>query len=148
MRHPNQKRYRKTATVLARQLAGGENLTVETLEGPATVAGPDWLLTANNEIGEQWPVTADYFAGPNGYQPTGEVVNGLEVYRKKPTAEVYAYQVDTDDHPPLAKDGGMVHLDAEFVPPRGYWVAWQLDGTHVRAIEPAVFAATYEPVLG
>jgi hypothetical protein len=145
MQHPDQKRYRKTATVLGRQLAVGETEKIDTLEGPATVSGPDWRLKANNEIGEEWPVTADYFAGPNGYEETGEVVDGLKVYRKKPTAEVWAYQVDTDDHPPLPAEGGMVHLDAEFAPPRGYWVAWQLDGTHVRAIEPDVFAATYEP---
>lgn len=144
MQHPSQKRYYKTATVLARQLAEGETVKIDTLEGPATASGPDWLLKANNEIGEEWPVTADYFDSVNGYDATGEVIDGLLVYRKKPTADVWAYQVDTDDHPPLdGAENGMKHLDEAFVPPRGYWVAWQLDGTHVRAIEEKVFAATY-----
>lgn len=142
--HPQPRRYRKTATVLARQIAVGETEKFDTLEGPVTASGPDWRLKANNEIGEEWPVTDDYFTSDNGYEETGEVVDGLKVYRKKATADVLAYQVDTDDHPPISSDEGMVHLDAEFAPPRGYWVAWQLDGTHKRAIAEDVFATTYE----
>jgi hypothetical protein len=142
------KRYHKTATVLAYQIPPGVTEKIDTLEGPATASHPDWKLTANNDRAESWPVTDDYFAGPYGYEPTGEAVDGVKVYRKKPGADVLAYQVEDDDHLPLPAEDGMVHLDAEFVPPRGYWVAWQLDGLHVRAIEPDVFAATYEPSDG
>lgn len=138
------RRYRKIATVLARQLAEGEVEQFDTLEGPVTVSGPDWRLTANNARREQWPAENEYFSGPYGYEPTGEVVDGQAVYRKKPGADVLAYEVDTDDHPPL--HGAMPHLGQAYRPARGYWVATLLDGSHQKAIDPQVFRETYQLV--
>jgi hypothetical protein len=139
--HPEPKRYRKTATVLAYQIPAGSSETFETLEGVVTAHYPDWRLKANNSRGEEWPRDDAYFTGPNGYDETGEVVDGQKVYRKKAGAEIWAYQVDTDDHPPVEQ---MDRLEKPFAPARDWWVAWRDHADECWTIEPDVFAETYE----
>ena len=138
---PEIKRYRKTATVLAEQIPLGETRQIQTLEGPATGTGPDWMVRAPTGRGESWIISDDFFTGPHGYEQTGESVDGLKVYRKKPTADVLAYQVDTDDHEPVAMHG----MNEPFHPPRGYRIVTQLDGTSKRAVEPAGFNSDFQP---
>jgi hypothetical protein len=50
--------WRRKGRVLARPASPGE--TVNTLEGPTTAAGGDWVVRGTN--GEQWPVPGDEFA--------------------------------------------------------------------------------------
>jgi hypothetical protein len=138
---PEKREYRKTGTVLARQLAVGETMTISTLEGPSTVTGPDWVLTANTPQGEIYSNRDDVFTGPNGYDPTDEVVDGVRVYRKKPTANVLAYQLDNDDHEPIQMRG----MDEPFKPPKGYWMVTPLAGGRERAVAPDVFERDFEP---
>jgi hypothetical protein len=135
------KRYRKTTTIVAQQIPVGETRQVHTLEGTATGAGPDWAVRANTERGESWIVADDFFTSPHGYDQTGEKVDGLPVYRKKPTADVLSYEVDTDDHEPVEMYG----MDTEFRPPKGYRIVTQLDGSHRRAVEPTGFDTDYQP---
>jgi hypothetical protein len=139
---PEIKRYRKVTTVVAEQIPVGETRQIDTLEGPATGTGPDWAVRANNERGESWIVPDDFFTSPHGYDETGETVDGLPVYRKKPTADVLSYLVDTDDHEPVAMHG----MEARFRPPRGYRIVTQLDGSNRRAVEPMVFDDDYRPI--
>jgi hypothetical protein len=139
---PEDREYRKTATVLARQLPVGQTETIETLEGTATVTGPDWYVTANTAKRESWRVRDAHFTGPNGYDETGDQIDGLKVYRKKSTANVLAYQVEDDEHEPMQMAG----LTVPFKPGKGYWIVRQLDGSHRRAIDPDVFEKDYEPV--
>jgi hypothetical protein len=135
------RRYRKTATVLAEQIPPGETRLVQTLEGPATGSGPDWVLRANTERGERWIVPDDFFTGPDGYDRTGEIVDGLPVCRKKPTADVLAYVVQTDDHEPVPLYGA----EQLFRPPKGYRIVTGLRGTDRRAVEPSGFDRDFEP---
>jgi hypothetical protein len=136
------KRYRKTARVAIEQIPEGEVRTIDTWEGPATATYPQYQVWALTENGDSWPVSEEFFSGENGYDETGEVVDGKKVYRKKASADVLAYQVDTDDHEPITVES----LDQPYTPGRGYWVVTQLDGSHIRAVAPEVFASDYELV--
>lgn len=136
------KRYRKTARVAIEQIPAGETRVIDTWEGPATATHPQYQVWALTENADSWPVTEEFFLSENGYDETGEVVDGKKVYRKKASADVLAYQVDTDDHEPIEVGG----LDEPYKPGRGYWVVTQLDGTHKRAVAPEVFASDYERV--
>jgi hypothetical protein len=69
-------------------------------------------------------------------------VDGLPVYRKKPTADVLSYLVDTDDHEPVEMYG----MEERFRPPKGYRIVTQLDGSNRRAVEPTGFDKDYRPI--
>jgi hypothetical protein len=135
------RRYRKTATILAEQIPRGETRQIQTIEGPATGTGTDWVVRANTARGESWIIPDDFFTGPHGYDETDEIVAGLKVYRRKPNVEVLSYVVDTDDHNPAQMHG----MNEPFRPPKGYRIVTQLDGTAMRAVDPSVFEKTYEP---
>ena len=136
------KRYRKIATIVAEQIPLGETRRVHTMEGPATGTGPDWAVRANTARGECWIIADDFFTSPHGYDRTGECVDGLPVYRKKATADVLSYLVETDDHEPVEMHG----MDAPFRPPKGYRIITQLDGTGRRAVEPTGFENDYRSI--
>lgn len=136
------RRYRKTARVAIEQIPPGEKRVIQTWEGPATAEHPQYQVWALTENGDTWPVSEEFYSGENGYDETGEWHEGKKVYRKKASADVLAYQVDTDDHRPVATGG----LDEAHKPPRGYWVVTQLDGSHERTVAPEVFASDYELV--
>jgi hypothetical protein len=137
---PETRRYRKTATILAEQMPRGETRQIQTLEGPATGTGPDWAVRANTERGESWIIPDDLFTSAHGYDQTGEMVEGLTVFRKKPTADVLSYVIDTDDHEPVEMYG----MHEPFHPPHGYRIVTQLDGSNKRAVEPIGFATDFE----
>ena len=135
------KRYRKVATIVAEQLPEGETRQIQTWEGPATVTGPDYQVWANDDDRETWAIPKDFFDGVEGYEPTGETgFNGHPVYRKKETADVYAYRVDTDDHEPVY----MPSLNGPFRPTRDYYVVCGLNGENRRAVEASKFSGFVE----
>lgn len=51
-----------------------------------------------------------------GYDETDEIVAGRKVYRRKPTADVLSYVVDTDDQEAVEMHG----MNEPFRPPKGY----------------------------
>jgi hypothetical protein len=133
--------YRKTATILLiLQVAEGASHKIETLEGSATGTGGDRLVRANTARGERWFIPNDFFTGPDGYEPTGELVGGYPVYRKKASANAYAVQAGEGAEPIQMRT-----MDEPVVPPAGHWVVQSINGGRARIIDPEVFATSYEP---
>lgn len=141
MSKENPQRYRKTGTVLAEQIPPGEVRQIDTLEGPATGEHPNYQVWANRPGGETWPIVQEFFDGEQGFEPTGEVVDGKKVYRKKDTADVLAYQVtDPDSEEPVHMRG----LNEPYPPKLGEWILVPINGTKRRVVAEDTFAKDWE----